>query len=84
MAARKTKATPSAQSEPQAVEDSAFPYAVESPYRAGWEHDLTKKYGARGKTWTTTKSEPQWTARFRDSAAAAWFKTTWAAEASKE
>lgn len=82
MAARKTNAVPVGQpSEQPVAEDATFPHAVESPYRAGWEHALTAKCGARGKTWTSTKSEPQWTVRFRDSEAAAWFKSTWTAEA---
>ena len=85
MAAKKKATAASAeQSEQRAVEDATsatFPHAVESPYRAGWEHALTAKYGLRGKTWTSTKSEPQWTVRFRQSEAAAWFKSTWTAEA---
>lgn len=81
MAAKKTNTTPVAQvSEQQATENTTFPHAVESPYLAGWEHALTAKCGARGKSWTSTKSEPQWTVRFRDSAAATWFKQTWTAE----
>jgi hypothetical protein len=35
----------------------------------------------RGKTWTSTKSEPQWTVRFKDGTAAVWFKNTWTAAA---
>jgi hypothetical protein len=79
MANKKAQATPVVRSEQQEAEDETFPHAVESPYRAGWEHALTKKYGTRGKTWTSTKSEPQWTVRFRDDEAAAWFKDTWTA-----
>jgi len=84
MAAKKTSAKTNAlsvdQSERQTVDEATFPHAVESPYRAGWEHALTAKYGVRGKTWTSAKSEPQWTVRFRNSEAAEWFKNTWAAE----
>ncbi len=85
-AVKKTSAAPDAQlsEKQQAAEDAAFPYAVASPYLAGWEHVLTKKYGVRGKTWTSTKSEPQWTVRFKDGEAAAWFKSAWTAEAPKE
>lgn len=68
--------------EQEAITDAAFPHAVESPYLAGWEHGLTAKCGARGNTWTSTKSEPQWTVRFRDGEAAVWFKKTWTAEVS--
>jgi hypothetical protein len=82
MKAKKAQATAVAQPEQQAAKDEAFPHAVESPYRAGWEHALTQKYGLRGKTWTSTKSEPQWTVRFKDSGAAAWFKEAWTAPAS--
>jgi hypothetical protein len=84
MAAKKINAKKNAlageQSEQQAVEGVTFPHAVESPYLPGWEHALTAKYGVRGKTWTSAKSEPQWTVRFRQSEAAAWFKSTWTAE----
>lgn len=83
MAAKKTKVTVTPNREQpaqQTAADANFPHAVESPYLAGWEHALTAKYGARGKTWTSTRSEPQWTVRFRDGAAAAWFKNTWTAE----
>lgn len=52
MAAKKTQATLVVQSEQQAPEDAAFPHAVQSPYRAGWEHTLTEKYGRRGKAWS--------------------------------
>jgi hypothetical protein len=69
------------QSDNQAATHATYPHAVESPYRAGWEHALTAKCGLRGKTWTSTKSEPQWTIRFKDGEAAAWFKKTWTAEA---
>jgi len=83
MAAKKTNSLPiGQQSDQQATEDTTFPYAVESPYLAGWEHGLTENCGARGKTWTSTKSEPQWTVRFRDGEAAVWFKKTWTAEVS--
>jgi len=78
MAAKETQAASGAQSEPHAADVQTFPHAVQSPYRAGWEHALTQKCGRRGKTWTSTKSEPQWTVRFRDSEPAAWFKLTWA------
>jgi hypothetical protein len=78
MAAKKAQATPIARSEQQAAENETFPYAVEAPYRAGWEHALTRKCGRRGKNWTSTKSEPQWTVRFRESEAAVWFRNTWA------
>ena len=82
MVAKKAQAVPVAESsEQQAAEDVAFPHAVESPYKAGWEHGLTQKYGGRGKAWTSTKSEPQWTVRFRDSEAATWFRSTWMAGA---
>jgi hypothetical protein len=77
MPPKKTQATPVAQSEQQAPEDAAFPHAVQSPYRAGWEHALTKKYGTRGKAWTSRKGEPQWTVHFRNSEAATWFKDAW-------
>ncbi len=79
MAAKKTQAVPPAQLEQQATQDPAFQHAVESPYRAGWEHALTKKYGRRGKAWTSTKSQPQWTVHFKDGEAAAWFKGAWTA-----
>jgi hypothetical protein len=78
-AKKKTQATTVPRSEQQAAEDEAFPFSVESPYRAGWEHGLTEKYGRRGKNWTSTKSEPQWTVRFKESEAAAWFKAAWTA-----
>ena len=78
MATKRTQAAPSAQPEPDEVDVQTFPHAVQSPYRAGWEHALTQKCGRRGKTWTSTKSEPQWTVRFTDSESAAWFKLTWA------
>ncbi|HEY1504247.1 MAG TPA: hypothetical protein VGF92_08095 [Stellaceae bacterium] len=83
MAAKKANTTPVGQpsEQQQATEHANFPHAVESPYRAGWEHALTEKCGVRGKTWTSTKSMPQWTVRFRNSEAAAWFKKTWTAEA---
>jgi len=77
MAAKKTQTAPGAQLEQEAADDPTFPHAVQSPYRAGWEHALTQKYGRRGKAWTSTKSEPQWTVRFRDGESAAWFKLTW-------
>jgi hypothetical protein len=77
MTAKKPQAAPVARSEKQAAEDETFPHAVESPYRAGWEHGLTEKYGRRGKKWTSTKSEPQWTVRFKDDDAALWFKSAW-------
>jgi hypothetical protein len=77
MVAKKTQATPVARPAQQAADFETFPHAVESPYRAGWEHGLTEKYGRRGKKWTSTKSEPQWTVRFRESEAAAWFKGAW-------
>jgi hypothetical protein len=77
----KTNAPSAEKSEQQTVTDATFPHAVESPYLAGWEHALTAKYGVRGKTWTSAKSEPQWTVRFRQSEAAEWFKSTWTAEA---
>jgi hypothetical protein len=80
MAAKKTQATPVALPEPPASEHADFPHSVVPPYRAGWEHALTEKYGRRGKAWTSTKSEPQWTIRFRDSIAAAWFKEAWTAQ----
>jgi hypothetical protein len=83
MAARKKATTPIVQqSDQQAAHDAAFPYAVESPYLAGWEHGLTEKCGVRGKTWTSTKSEPQWTVRFKVGETAEWFKKTWTAELS--
>lgn len=59
--------------------EQGFQHAIEPPYRAGWEHALTKKYGTRGKAWTSTKSQPQWTIHFRDKEAAAWFKEAWTA-----
>lgn len=65
------------QSEQQTAEELTFPHAVKSPYVAGWEHGLTEKYGTRGKKWTSTRSVPQWTVRFKDGDAAAWFKSTW-------
>ena len=37
---------------------------------AGWGM-LTKKYGRRGKAWTSTKSS-KWTVHFKDGEAAAW------------
>jgi hypothetical protein len=77
MAAKKTQTTLVVQSEQQVTDDAAFPHEVQSPYRAGWEHALTAKHGRRGKAWTSTKSMPQWTIRFRDSDAAAWFKDNW-------
>jgi hypothetical protein len=80
MAAKKAQAASVAESEQQPPESGNFPHTVEPPYRAGWEHALTKKYGTRGKAWTSTKSEPQWTIRFRDSEAAAWFKEAWSAQ----
>lgn len=78
-ALKKTVAMPVGQrsEQQQIAEDLTFPHAVESPYIAGWEHGLTEKYGMRGKKWTSTRSEPQWTVRFRDDEAAAWFKDTW-------
>jgi hypothetical protein len=45
MAAKKTQAVLVRQSEHQAIEDAAFPHAVQSPYRAGWEHARSEKYG---------------------------------------
>ena len=80
MATKKTKVMSVEQPEQHTAENATFPHAVESPYLAGWEHALTAKYGVRGKTWTSTKSEPQWTVRFRQGEAAAWFKNTWTAE----
>jgi hypothetical protein len=80
MATKKMQANPVEPAQ-QTAEGASFPYPVEPPFRAGWEHAVTKKYGTRGKAWTSTKSEPQWTVRFRDSEAAAWFKSTWAAGA---
>ena len=80
MAAKKTQAAPGAQSEQNAAQDPSFLHAVEPPFRAGWEHAVTKKYGTRGKAWTSTKSEPQWTLHFKDSGAAAWFKEAWTAQ----
>jgi hypothetical protein len=77
MATKKAQATVVARSQQQVSENESFPHGVESPYRTGWEHALTKKYGTRGKTWTSTKSEPRWTVRFRDPEAAAWFKDAW-------
>jgi hypothetical protein len=79
MAAKKAQAKPVASSEPEASKDERFPHAVEPPFRAGWEHALTKKHGTRGKAWTSTKSEPQWIVHFADSEAAAWFENAWAA-----
>lgn len=81
MAAKKINTTSDAPSEHQTVEEEPFPHAVEPPYRGGWEHALTKKYGNRGKAWTSTESEPQWTVRFRDNEAAKWFKNNWTAGA---
>jgi hypothetical protein len=82
MAAKKKSAAPvELPEEKPAADDPAFPYAVASPYLAGWSDALTKKYGTRGKAWTSTKSEPQWTVRFKDSEAAAWFKDSWVAGA---
>lgn len=78
MAAKKTKATPiKLPSEQQTAVDLTFPHAVEAPYLSGWEHALTEKYGVRGKRWTSTKSEPQWTVRFKEGEAATWFRSTW-------
>jgi hypothetical protein len=77
MTTKKTQATSVARPEQPIVEDETFPYAAESPYRAGWEHGLTEKYGRRGKKWTSTKSEPQWTVRFKEGEAAEWFKAAW-------
>ncbi|HEY1735138.1 MAG TPA: hypothetical protein VGG12_00685 [Methylovirgula sp.] len=83
MATKKTSAAPiKSASDQEAIADAAFPHAVESPYLSGWEHALTAKCGVRGKTWTSTKSEPQWTVRFRDGANAEWFKKIWTAEPS--
>ena len=79
MAAKKTQAILVGQTEQQAAGYMAFSHAVESPYRAGWEHALTAKYGRRGKAWTSTKSAPQWTVHFRNGDAAAWFRNTWTA-----
>lgn len=59
--------------------EQGFPHPVEPPYRASWEHALTEKYGTRGKKWTSTKSDPQWTIHFREADAAAWFKQNWGA-----
>ena len=78
MAPKKTQAVSGVQSEPETADSLTFPHAVPSPYRAEWEHALTQKCGVRGKAWTSTKSEPQWTIRFRDTDSAAWFKPTWA------
>ncbi len=78
MAAKKVQAKPVAPTEPEGSKAESFPHAVDPPYRTGWEHALTKKYGTRGKSWTSTKSEPQWTLHFIDSEAAAWFENTWA------
>ena len=78
MAARKTQvASVGETSERQEAEIASYPHAVESPYRAGWEHALTAKFGIRGKQWTSTKSEPQWTVRFKNGEAASWFKDNW-------
>jgi hypothetical protein len=60
-------------------DEASFPHAVAPPYGAGWEQALTTKYGIRGKKWTSTKSDPQWTVHFKDSEAAAWFKENWGA-----
>jgi hypothetical protein len=59
------------------TEDANFPHAVLPPYGVGWEHALTKKHGQRGKKWTSTPSKPQWTVRFKEAEAAAWFKEAW-------
>lgn len=79
MAAKKTQAARAEPAQPAEDHNKTFPHAVESPYLAGWEHALTKQYGARGNRWTSTKGEPQWTVRFKDDNAAAWFKSTWSA-----
>lgn len=81
MATKKTSAAPTRPQPDPEIADPAYPHAVEAPYRAGWEHALTAKYGTRGKSWTSTKSEPQWTIRFKEGDAAAWFKKTWATAA---
>lgn len=79
MPAKKTQTASVGVPEKTAAEQG-FPHAVEPAYRAGWEHALTKKYGTRGKVWTSTKSQPQWTIHFRDGEAAAWFKKAWTAQ----
>lgn len=59
------------------TDDEKYPYAVSPPYGYGWQHDLTKRQGPRGGAWTTTRSEPQWTARFKKEETADWFKARW-------
>jgi hypothetical protein len=51
-----------------------FPYPVSPPYRDGWQDELTKKHGRRGREWTTTPSQPQWTLHFKKESVATWFK----------
>lgn len=60
------------------IADEKYPYPVAPPYGVGWQDDLTKRQGPRGGAWTTTRSEPQWTARFKKAETAAWFKERWA------
>jgi len=61
------------------ADELKFPHSVAPPYTPGWEQALTSKYGSRGKKWTSTKSNPQWTVHFKDAEAAAWFKQNWSA-----
>jgi hypothetical protein len=77
MTRKKTPAPTVAEPQQQVSDQGGFPHPIAPPFRAGWEHALTKKYGPRGKAWTSTKSEPQWTLHFQDHDAATWFRDTW-------